>query len=135
MDIRHNSISISYDRNFYNNKTMNYYCNECMLYHSLMPLYSISMLVNSFISNREVALPSEKKFTATELATFDGSNGRPAYTAVNGIIFDVSNSPSWGGGTHFGVYAGKDVSSAFKGCHNTDIVLSKLPKVGILEMK
>ena len=130
-----NSISILYDENFYDRKALNYYCSQCMVYHSLKQLYNITLLVNSYIYNREASPPSEKAFSLEELAAFDGSNGRPAYTAVNGIIYDVSNSPSWGGGTHFGLYAGKDVSSNFKNCHNTNLVLSKLPKVGILEMK
>lgn len=132
MYVPYNRNSLSYVSNFYNNNSLNYY-NYCQsnIYYSFMPLYSISLLVNSLFNNREEAMPSEKNFSPTELAAFDGSKGRPAYISVNGVIYDVSNSPSWAGGTHFGNYAGK----SFSGCHNTDAVLSNLPKVGKLEMK
>lgn len=36
---------------------------------------------------------AEKTFTTTELAEFDGRNGHPAYVAVKGVVYDVSNVP------------------------------------------
>lgn len=44
-----------------------------------------------------------KEFTLEELANFDGTNGKPAYVAVNGIVYDVTLSASWGGGSYFGL--------------------------------
>lgn len=74
-----------------------------------------------------------KQFTLTELAKFDGAEGRPAYIAVNGVVYDVSFNPAWGGGTHFGVKAGQDLTTQFMSCHGGDMtILNKLPKVGIL---
>lgn len=75
----------------------------------------------------------ERIFTLEELSQYDGSGGRPAYVAVNGIVYDVSLEPTWGGGTHFSLYAGRDLSNAFNGCHGRIEVLRNLPKVGILE--
>lgn len=75
----------------------------------------------------------QKEFTIEELAQYDGSGGKPAYTAVNGIVYDVSYNPAWGGGTHFGLYAGKDLTSQFQGCHPASAILQKLPKMGILK--
>ncbi|MFT9497931.1 cytochrome b5 domain-containing protein [Anaerosolibacter sp.] len=75
----------------------------------------------------------QKEFTLEELAQYDGSGGKPAYVGVNGIVYDVSNEATWGGGTHFGLYAGKDLTAQFQGCHGMESVLSKLPKVGILK--
>ena len=43
---------------------------------------------------------AEKTFTTTELAEFDGRNGHPAYVAVKGIVYDVSNVPQWKDGKH-----------------------------------
>jgi len=40
--------------------------------------------------------------TKTELAKHDGRDGRPAYVAVNGTIYDGSASPLWQGGDHQG---------------------------------
>lgn len=74
-----------------------------------------------------------KEFTLSELAQYNGSMGKPAYVAVNGIVYDVSNEATWGGASHFGLTAGKDLSSQFQGCHGNDSVLAKLPKVGILK--
>jgi predicted heme/steroid binding protein len=74
-----------------------------------------------------------KEFTLSELAQYNGSMGKSAYVAVNGIVYDVSNEATWGGAGHFGLTSGKDLSSQFQGCHGSDSVLAKLPKVGILK--
>lgn len=73
-------------------------------------------------------------FTVEKLVQYDGSNGKPAYVAVNGIVYDVSLEATWGGGTHFGLYAGKDLTTQFNGCHGGKLeILKNLPKVGVLE--
>ena len=74
-----------------------------------------------------------EEFTIEELSKYDGRDGRPAYVAVNGIVYDVSNEATWGGASHFGLIAGKDLTSAFNGCHGRIEVLSKLPKVGVIK--
>lgn len=76
---------------------------------------------------------NQKEFTLEELANYDGSSGKPAYVAVNGVVYDMSGVASWGGGTHFGLYAGKDLTSQFENCHGMADILNKLPKVGILK--
>lgn len=76
----------------------------------------------------------ERVFTALELSQNDGLNGRPAYVAVNGIVYDVSLVSAWEGGTHFGLYAGKDLSEYFNVCHAGSLdVLKNLPIVGVLQ--
>ncbi len=78
-------------------------------------------------------LERQKEFTLDELSTYDGANGRAAYVSVNGIVYDLSREATWGGGTHFGLYAGKDLSTQFMGCHKGMLeILNKLPKVGVL---
>ncbi len=77
---------------------------------------------------------SVKEFTTEELAKYDGSGGNPAYVAINGIVYDVSKEGKWGGGTHFGLYAGKDLTAEFQGCHSKTSILRKLPKVGIIKV-
>lgn len=74
----------------------------------------------------------QKQFTLQELSSFDGSGGKPAYVAVEGIVYDVSTHPGWGGGTHFGLVAGRDLTQEFKGCHGMIQILSKLPKIGVI---
>jgi predicted heme/steroid binding protein/rubrerythrin len=80
---------------------------------------------NSFRQTRE--------FTLSELAEYDGALGKPAYVAVNGIVYDVSNDPRWGGASHFGLSAGNDLTAQFQSCHGTMDILGSLPKVGILK--
>jgi predicted heme/steroid binding protein len=75
----------------------------------------------------------QREFTIEELSNNDGSGGKPAYVAVNGIVYDVSNEPTWGGASHFGLIAGKDLTAQFNGCHGALQILSKLPRVGILK--
>lgn len=74
-----------------------------------------------------------KEFTLSELAQFDGTMGRPAYVAVNGIVYDVSDNSKWSGAKHYGLTAGKDLTSQFESCHGIATKLAKLPKVGILK--
>ncbi|SKC72553.1 Predicted heme/steroid binding protein [Maledivibacter halophilus] len=74
-----------------------------------------------------------RKFTMEELKENNGSGGKPAYIAVNGIVYDVSSEATWGGGTHFGIYAGTDATKEFARCHGGSEILKKLPKIGILK--
>jgi len=60
----------------------------------------------------------EKVFTVQELAGFDGKNGKPAYVAVDGVVYDVTGSANWPGGKHspcsLDSAAGKDLSEVIK---------------------
>ena len=74
---------------------------------------------------------SERKvFTLAELKGLDGSDGAPAYIAINGIVYDIGNVHLFRDGKHHGVTAGNDVSSLF--VHKTAI-LNRLKIVGTLE--
>lgn len=57
-------------------------------------------------------LPS---FTKDDLARYNGKDGNPAYIAVDGTVYDVTDVTQWKGGTHAGKYeAGKDVTNELK---------------------
>ncbi len=71
-------------------------------------------------------------FTLSELSAFTGRNGKPAYVAVNGIVYDVTNNAAWAAGTHFGLTAGRDLTAEFANCHQAQQILNKLPVVGRL---
>lgn len=80
-----------------------------------------------------ITQPNQRTFTIGELATFDGKNGRPAYVAVNGIVYDVTNNRAWAAATHFGLTAGKDYTQEFASCHaGQQSILATLPVVGRL---
>lgn len=70
--------------------------------------------------------------TADELAQHDGLEGRSAYAAVDGIVYDVTESPLWADGAHFGLQAGSDVSEALSQSPHGAGVLDKLPIIGRL---
>lgn len=74
-----------------------------------------------------------RTFTIEELANYDGKNGRPAYVAVNGIVYDVTNNSAWAAATHFSLTAGKDYTQEFASCHvGQQSILATLPVVGRL---
>lgn len=72
-------------------------------------------------------------FSLGQLSNYDGSNGKPAYVAIDGIVYDVSKNKVWSEGTHFGLKAGKDVTSDFNICHNNPSILDNFKKVGFLK--
>ena len=77
--------------------------------------------------------PETRVFTLEELAQYNGQNGAPAYVAVNGVVYNVTDNPLWAGGNHFfGLSAGRDLSNEFAMCHPGAMVLSVLPVVGTL---
>ncbi|WP_108669120.1 cytochrome b5 domain-containing protein [Peribacillus acanthi] len=76
---------------------------------------------------------NQRTFTIQELSTYDGKNGRPAYVAVNGIVYDVTNNRAWAAATHFALSAGKDYTKEFASCHaGQQSILATLPVVGRL---
>lgn len=76
---------------------------------------------------------SNKEFTLQELSYYDGSEGRPAYVAVNGKVYDVSLEAVWGGASHFGLKAGKDLTKEFGDCHKNTNILNNLKVVGVIK--
>lgn len=50
------------------------------------------------------------ELTLEELSFYDGKEGRPAYIAVNGDIYDVTDSFYWQSGMHNGFAAGQDLT-------------------------
>merc|ERR1712010_264492 len=61
-----------------------------------------------------------KDYTLAELQKFDGSDSKlPTLLAVDGKVFDVSNSPYYNPGGAYAVFAGHDASLAMAK-HSTD---------------
>lgn len=76
---------------------------------------------------------SEMVFTKEMLAEYNGENGQPAYIAIEGVVYDVSDVAAWNGG-HQGQYLpGKDYSNVITGASHGKGVLKDLPVVGTYE--
>ena len=75
----------------------------------------------------------EKLFTKEELSHFDGKNGRKAYIAVDGVVYDVTGQKQWKNGRHkMGVKAGTDASNKIGKSPHGKAILTSLPIVGKL---
>lgn len=76
----------------------------------------------------------EKKFSKKELRTFDGQNGKPAYIAYNGSVYDVTDNLYWIDGNHLESHsAGTDLTSELDEAPHGPEVFEAAKKVGILE--
>lgn len=80
--------------------------------------------------NRE----SDRVFTKSELLKYNGLNGKAAYVAVDGVVYNLTGIGPWGNGRHYGIAAGKDLTTYFMTCHkNQKDILNKLEIVGKIE--
>jgi predicted heme/steroid binding protein len=78
-------------------------------------------------------LGEEKKFTLQELAKFDGSDGKPAYVALNGKVYAVSESAFWLGGDHLGAHqAGKDLTGEIDLAPHGPENVDRVKQIGVL---
>ncbi len=70
----------------------------------------------------------------TELAAHDGREGRKAYVAVGGTVYDVTDSPLWKNGLHPPDHqAGKDMTEELSQAPHVRAVVERFPVVGTLE--
>lgn len=71
----------------------------------------------------------ERRFTRTELALYNGQNGKPAYVAVNRTVYDLTTV--FVQGMHFSHFAGQELTGAFFRQH-APVALAGYPVVGVL---
>lgn len=78
--------------------------------------------------------PETKSFTLEELARYNGKNGSPAYIAIEGTVYDVTNIPQWKEGIHAGKFeAGKDYTKELKNQAPHDAgKMKEAPVAGVL---
>ena len=80
------------------------------------------------LTPEEQAIVEENVFTPETLAEFDGKDGRPAYVAVNGVVYDVTET--WKNGEHHGLTAGCDQTEGFLRSPHGHATLQGLKVVG-----
>ena len=112
------------------------YTRNSVLYQLSAKIIELEGLCNQLIKqenlNEKQVQPRQRDFTLEELSKYTGKDGNPAYVAVNGVVYDVTNNAAWAAATHFGLTAGKDLTSEFASCHAGQTVLSELTVVGKL---
>lgn len=75
----------------------------------------------------------ERQITEEEFKRCDGKEGRPAWVAFRGKVYDVSASQRWPGAVHMKRHlAGRDLTSEFAAAPHNESVLQRMPMVGTL---
>ena len=75
-----------------------------------------------------------RTFTLEELSQYNGKDGQPAYVAVDGVVYDVTNVEAWKDGEHKnGLTAGNELTEEITNQSPHGIkVLEGMPIVGEL---
>lgn len=74
-----------------------------------------------------------RKVTKQELEENNGKNGKPAYFAYQGKVYDVSQSGLWTDGDHLGMHdAGKDLTGELEAAPHREENLARVKYVGEL---
>ena len=81
-------------------------------------------------SAEEQARIDSTTITRQELVKHDGQEGRTAWIAVNGVVYDVTEE--WAGGKHHGLEAGRDHTEKFVASGHARATLEKLTVIGAL---
>lgn len=82
---------------------------------------------------KKAELPKSGVFCSSELAAFDGREGRPAYIAYQGMVYDVTGLKLWQGGVHMKHPAGRDLTSALSKAPHGEEKLQSLDTKGTFD--
>jgi len=78
-------------------------------------------------------MSAERKFTLEELKNYDGKDGRPAYIAYKGKVYDVTDNFLWMEGDHQGEHvAGRDLTEEMALAPHGEDVVERVKQVGVL---
>lgn len=102
-------------------------------------MVTTAIIVTFFIGpklKRGKSMPQREnkgRLTLIELASFDGKEGRPAYFAYQGKIYDVSQSKLWKEGRHMGKHpAGQDLTEVLKTAPHGEDKIFEMAEMGEL---
>lgn len=88
-------------------------------------------------NKKDTDIAGQKEFTIDDLKSYDGQNGNPAYVAVNGVVYDVTDSGLWKNGLHSQcsdkTYAGTDLTDLINSSPHGVAIMKKMPVVGTLQ--
>lgn len=101
-------------------------------------MFLSAVIVTLFIGprlrrQRIAAKRTDGNYSAEELSHFDGREGKPAYIAYNGTVYDVTASKLWKGGSHLKKHnAGNDLTELLKTAPHGEEKVLAMPVVGTL---
>lgn len=72
-------------------------------------------------------------FTMEELAEYNGEDGKSAYVAYQGTVYDITDHPKWAGGKHNGNTAGTDLTNVISKSPHGDAKFKTLEIVGTIK--
>jgi predicted heme/steroid binding protein/uncharacterized membrane protein len=79
---------------------------------------------------------AEDNLSIAELRTFDGREGRPAYVAFKGFIYDVSGSRLWQNGSHLKKHsAGNDLTEILKTAPHGEEKIVAMKRIGKIRIE
>lgn len=70
------------------------------------------------------------QYTIAQLALRNGQDKPQIWVAVDGVIYDVSQSRLWRDGKHYEHWAGQDLSDELKDAPHSKSVFARFEKVG-----
>ncbi len=90
-------------------------------------------MLNFILRDKVVFVSETRKVTKQELEENNGKNGKPAYFAYQGKVYDVSQSGLWTDGDHLGMHdAGKDLTGELEAAPHREENLARVKYVGEL---
>lgn len=101
----------------------------------LSALFVITFIGPRLKSRRKepAAAGTAGEFTLESLAAYDGKEGRPAYFAFEGTVYDATQSPIWKQGVHMGRHnAGADLTEPLKLAPHGREKVTALQEAGVL---
>jgi len=92
----------------------------------------VVLVIGPRLKRKKVAQPTGNgNLSLIELASFDGNEGRPAYFAYRGKIYDVSKSKLWKEGSHMKRHqAGVDLTDILSQAPHDEEKILAMPEVG-----
>ena len=99
-------------------------------------LYVIFVIGPKLKKKKNLQVSQSGEMTLTELAAFDGEEGRPAYIAFKGKIYDISLNIFWQNGNHLDRHrAGVDLTDMISQAPHGEEHILFMPEVGQLSFK
>ena len=84
-------------------------------------------------SETQLEEDGQEVFTIEELKQYNGEDGQPAYIAVEGVVYDVTNVSQWRNAFHHGFQAGIDATEALDDAPHGASMLESATVVGSIK--